>query len=288
MLLTKRRLLEWTPSNNDRDSRTDLAASWRSMWIGPVLGAAVAFYLIASRPAVLGAAGPILLLWLASPAIAWWAGLPPALSAAKLTQDQIAFLGRISRKTWAFFETFVGPEDHWLPPDNYQEHPVGRVAHRTSPTNMGLSLLANLSAYDFGYMSAGQLIDRTANALLTMESLERSRGHFYNWYDTQSLKPLNPTYISTVDSGNLAGHLLTLRPGLLALGDDKILGPRWLEGLRDTLGVLVDAAGEVAVAPLVEFQKNLDSACETPPITLSTAKLCLDPLAQNASEVVRH
>ena len=89
---------------------------------------------------------------------------------------------------------------------------------------MGLALLANLSAYDFGYMSAGQLIERTTNALHTMKALERHRGHFYNWYDTQSLKPLLPTYVSTVDSGNLAGHLLTLRPGLLALPDQKILG----------------------------------------------------------------
>jgi len=216
------------------------------MWMGPVLGAAVAVYLIASRPASLGAAGPILLLWLASPAIAWWVSLPPTLSSAKLTRDQLAFLARISRKTWAFFETFVGPEDHWLPPDNYQEHPVGRVAHRTSPTNMGLSLLANLSAYDFGYISAGQLIDRTANALLTMESLERSRGHFYNWYDTQSLKPLNPAYISTVDSGNLAGHLLTLRPGLLALGETYLIGADGEQNNKQVLELVLELMGKPA------------------------------------------
>ena len=130
--------------------------------------------------------------------------------------DQILFLKKLARKTWAFFETFVGPEDHWLPPDNYQEHSAPVVAHRTSPTNMGLALLANLSAYDFGYITAGQLIERTAKAFHTMEALERHQGHFYNWYDTLSLKPLPPTYISTVDSGNLAGHLLTLRTGLLA------------------------------------------------------------------------
>ena len=171
-------------------------------------------------------AGPILGLWFASPAIAWWISRPLARREARLTADQTLFLRKLSRKTWAFFETFVGPEDHWLPPDNYQEHPVAVVAHRTSPTNMGLALLANLSAYDFGYISAGQLIERTANALHTMEALERHRGHFYNWYDTQSLKPLLPLYISTVDSGNLAGHLLTLRPGLLALPDQKILGAR--------------------------------------------------------------
>ena len=163
--------------------------------------------------------------------------------AAGLTADQTLFLRKLSRKTWAFFETFVGPEDHWLPPDNYQEHPVAVVGHRTSPTNMGLALLANLSAYDFGYISAGQLIERTANAFHTMEALERHRGHFYNWYDTQSLKPLLPTYVSTVDSGNLAGHLLTLRPGLLALPDQKILGARLFDGLSDTLRILVDTAG---------------------------------------------
>jgi len=95
-------------------------------------------------------------------------------------------------KTWSFFETFVGPDDHWLPPDNYQENPVPTVAHRTSPTNIGLALLANLTAYDFGYISAGDLIDRTTKAFQTMEILERYRGHFFNWYDTQSLKPLVP------------------------------------------------------------------------------------------------
>ena len=112
---------------------------------------------------------------------------------------------------------------------------------------MGLALLANLSAYDFGYLPAGRLIERTANAFRTMESLERHRGHFYNWYDTQSFQPLPPLYVSTVDSGNLAAHLLTLRPGLLALPDQEILGPRWVEGLRDTLGVLEDAAAGAVV-----------------------------------------
>ena len=153
-------------------------------------------------------------LWFISPGVAWWISEPLSRREARLTSDQINFLRKISRKTWGFFETFVGPEDHWLPPDNYQEHPLAKVAHRTSPTNMGLALLANLSAWDFGYISAGQLIDRTANAFRTMEAMERYKGHFYNWYDTESLKPLLPMYISTVDSGNLAAHLLTLRAGL--------------------------------------------------------------------------
>ena len=196
-----------------------------------------------------------------------------------------SFSRRLSRKTWAFFETFVGPEDHWLPPDNFQEHPSAVVAHRTSPTNMGLALLANLSAYDFGYISAGQFIERTANALRTMEALERHRGHFYNWYDTQSLKPLPPLYISSVDSGNLAGHLLTLRQGLLALPDDNILGARLFDGLSDTLRVLVDVAGGSAPAQLAQLQKDMESAVGSQPATLAEARLRLDRLAALAADV---
>ena len=220
ILITRKLLLEWNPSGDgDRPGRSDLAASYRTMWIAPFIALTAAIYLALSRPAVLSVAGPILGLWFASPVIAWWISRPLTRRPARLTADQTLFLHKISRKTWAFFETFVGPEDHWLPPDNYQEHPVVGVAHRTSPTNMGLTLLANLAAYDFGYISAGRLIERTSNALHTMAALERHRGHFYNWYDTQSLQPLLPMYISTVDSGNLAGHLLTLRAGLLALPD---------------------------------------------------------------------
>jgi cellobiose phosphorylase len=287
MLFTHKRLLEWNPSGNpDRNSRTDLAASWRTMWIAPVIATVTVIYLALSRPAALGVAGPILGLWFVSPAIAWWTSRPLPRRGTRLTADQILFLKKLSRKTWAFFETFVGPEDHWLPPDSYQEHSAALVGHRTSPTNMGLALLANLSAYDFGYILAGQLIERTANAFHTMEALERHQGHFYNWYDTQSLKPLQPTYISTVDSGNLAGHLLTLRPGLLALPDHQILGARLFDGLSDTLRILVDVAGETAPAPLVQLQKDLVSASASGPTSLAAARLYLGQLATSAAEVV--
>ncbi len=287
MLVTHKRLLEWSPSSDlDRRSRTDLMACCRSMWVGPVLAAAAGITLTLSRPAALAVAAPILGFWFASPAIAWWISRPLARRGARLRADQIIFLRKLSRKTWGFFETFVGPEDHWLPPDSYQEHPVAVVGHRTSPTNMGLALLANVSAYDFGYISAGQLIERTANALRTMETLERHRGHFYNWYDTQSLRPLTPLYVSTVDSGNLAGHLLTLRPGLLALPDHKILGSRVFDGLRDTLGILVDAAGGAARAQIAQFQEDLASASDSQPTTLAAARRCLSRLAMSAAEVV--
>ena len=249
MLVSRRRLLEWSPSDDPERNRSDLIGSFRTMWFAPVLAGAAVIDLTLSRPLSLAVAGPILCLWFVSPVVAWWISRPLARREARLTADQTTFLRKLSRKTWAFFETFVGPEDHWLPPDNFQEHPAAVIAHRTSPTNMGLALLANLSAYDFGYIPAGQLIERTANALQTMEALERHRGHFYNWYDTQSLQPLHPAYISTVDSGNLAGHLLTLRQGLLALPDDRILGSRVFEGISDTIRVLEDSGWQNRFGP---------------------------------------
>jgi cellobiose phosphorylase len=288
ILITHKRLLEWNPSGDGESlNPSDFVASFRAMWIAPLIAVAAAVYLALSKPGALSVAGPILGLWFASPAIAWWISLPLTRRAAKLTADQTRFLQKISRKTWAFFETFVGPEDHWLPPDNYQEHPVARVAHRTSPTNMGLALLANLAAHDFGYISTGRLLERTANALHTMAALERYRGHFYNWYDTQSLQPLLPIYISTVDSGNLAGHLLTLRAGLVALPDQQILGERRFDGLSHTLRIITDTAGEAALAPLAQLQVDLASAVDSPPTALAAARLCLDGLARSAEDLVR-
>ena len=286
-LITHRRLLEWNPSSDGaHNRRTDLAASFRSMWIAPAIAIAALIYLALMRSSTLAAAAPILGLWMISPAIAWWISRPLSRRRALLTVDQTVFLRKLARKTWMFFETFVGPEDHWLPPDNVQELAVAQIAHRTSPTNMGLALLSSLSAYDFGYIPAGQLIERTASAFGTMEALERHRGHFYNWYDTQTLDPLPPRYISTVDTGNLAGHLLTLRPGLLAIPDHKILGTRLFEGLSDTLRILEDSEGRAAAIHLTQLQADLDSICDTKPTTLTAARLCLERLATSIAEVV--
>jgi cyclic beta-1,2-glucan synthetase len=289
LLVTQKPLLEWTSSGSlERNHHTSLVACYQSMWFAPAISIAGAGYLAALTPATLAVAGPILLLWMAAPAIAWWISRPLTRRQAQLTASQIIFLQKTSRKTWGFFETFVGAEDHWLPSDNFQEHPVAVIAHRTSPTNMGLSLLANLSAYDFGYILAGQLVERTANALQTMAALERHQGHFYNWYDTQSLQPLVPLYISSVDSGNLAGHLLTLRPGLLALPDHPILGARLFDGLSDTLRVLVDAAAGAPSAALVlleQLKNDLESAYDSRPVTLAATQTWLARLATSTAEV---
>ena len=291
MLITHKLLLQWNPSGDPGlNNSTDILGSYRTMWIGPLVATAAVVTLAASQPEALAAAVPILCLWFASPAIAWWISRPLSSRREGLTADQAIFLRKLSRKTWAFFETFIGHEDNWLPPDNYQEHPVAVIAHRTSPTNMGLALLANLSAYDFGYLSAGQLIERTTKALHSMEGMERERGHFYNWYDTQSLKPLLPLYISSVDSGNLAGHLLTLRPGLLGLADRKIFEQRFFEGIIDTLRVVTEVASAgpeiYARARLTQIQQDLDSATRSQPTTLGALRMCLDQMASSASIVV--
>ena len=288
MLIAHKRLLEWNPSgDSDRASHTGLAGVSRTMWVSPAIAVASAIYLALARPQAIVYALPVLVLWFVSPGVAWWISKPLVRREARLTPGQITFLRKISRKTWGFFETFVGPEDHWLPPDNYQEHPLPKVAHRTSPTNMGLALLANLSAWDFNYISTGQFIDRTANALRTMGTMERYKGHFYNWYDTESLQPLLPQYISTVDSGNLAAHLLTLRAGLVSLPDEKIIGPKVFDGLLDTLGILRDVAGETAPALLILVRDDLVSLRSASPDTCDAMREALDRLAASAQEVVQ-
>ncbi len=285
MLFSHRRLLEWNPSGEAaRNSRIDFAATLRTMWIAPLIALAATFTLLLFNPAGLAIAGPILLLWLGSPAIIWWIDQPLTRTEVRLTPEQTIFLHKVTRKTWAFFETFVGPDDHWLPPDNYQEYRGASVAHRTSPTNMGMALLANLTAYDFGYIPAGQLVVRTAHSLDTMQNLERHRSHFYNWYDTQTLKPLHPTYVSTVDSGNLAGHLLTLRAGLLALADDRIVSVRWIDGLQDTLGILMDSVENPRSGLLAQIHADIESLCRARPTTLVLVWQSLEQLVRRTAE----
>jgi hypothetical protein len=284
--ISRRRLLEWTSSGDVKfNGRPHLWVFYRMMLIAPVVSTAAASYLALKNPAALPVAFPILLLWFSSPAIAWWLSKPLIRREPLLTGDQKLFLRSVSRKTWAFFETFVGPEDNWLPPDNVQEHPEVKVAHRTSPTNMGLSLLANLAAYDFGYIQAGRLVERTENAFRTMELLERYHGHFYNWYDTQSLKILQPPYISSVDSGNLAGHLLTLQAGLTGLIDEPVISKGWPDGINDTLKMLEGNEQIVTSASFSMFNETLGSAILTRPATLSDLLLCIDGLVSSSQKM---
>jgi len=287
MLFTRRHLLQWTASSEvDRNTRASILASFRSMWFGPTLAVATALYLSNARPPALATASAVLLLWLAAPLIAWWLSRPIEAAAETLTIEETGFLRTTARRTWAFFEHLIVAEDNWLPPDNIQDHPATVVAHRTSPTNIGLALLANLSAHDFGYVSMGTLIERCDRTLDTLGKLQRERGHFYNWYDTQTLKPLVPFYVSTVDSGNLCAHLFTLHAGLCALLDQNIGNPRMVEGLRDTLGVLIETAPAEHRDVVEQFRLRLDELCESRPTTLSATLRVLAELESGVAAIV--
>jgi len=237
MTLSHRNMLEWETAaeTEKRLGVTGLSAFVGRMW------PASAIMLAAAVPVALGPGGstallaylPLLALWLASPVAAWKASLPRQTVDAGVDDADVATMRRLARKTWRFFETFVTPEDHYLAPDNYQEDPKGEVAHRTSPTNMGLQLLSYVTAYDLGHITVSGLVDRVSHTLNTMAGMERFRGHFYNWYDTLTLQPLRPTYVSTVDSGNLAGHLVALRIALLEVSERPLLAADTLEAISD-------------------------------------------------------
>ena len=175
--------------------------------------------------------------------VAYWISLPPRAAAAQpLSEDDARTLRLTARRTWRFFETFVGAEDHALPPDNFQEEPAPVVAHRTSPTNLGLYLLSTIAAHDFGWLGTVAAIERLEATLGTMNGLERFRGHFYNWYDTRDLRPLDPKYISSVDSGNLAGHLIALGQACQEIIDRPLFGPHALSGIADAILLLRQSA----------------------------------------------
>ena len=286
LFFSKKRLLEWNSSaREDHYNRLSLIGTFRTMWISPFVASLSATCLLIFMPETFAMVWPVLLLWFVFPLVAWWISRPLVPHAVSLTVKQYSFLRKLSRKTWSFFETFIGPEDNWLPPDNYQEHPVSMVAHRTSPTNIGLSLLANLSAYDFGYITSGKLLERTSNVFNTMNSLERYQGHFFNWYDTQSLNPLKPLYVSSVDSGNLAGHLLTLKQGLITLPDHLIPGPRLFEGISDTLQILLEKTEKSTSVQIDQFGKYLNTILNDPPVTLDQLYKCLENLSISSAEI---
>ncbi|MGD0961896.1 MAG: glucoamylase family protein, partial [Methylomonas sp.] len=212
LLITRRRLLIWVTalqakSLSDHALKNLIKPLGRSSLV--VFGAA-GIVLIFNPAAIINAA-PFLLLWLLAPIVARSLSLPPGLDIAEsLQESDAAKLRLIGRRIWRFFTTFVTAEEHFLPPDNFQEDPQAVIAQRSSPTNFGLYLLSVVAARDFGWIGLLESVDRLEATLNTLSGLPRLKGHFYNWYDTRDLHILEPAYVSTVDSGNLAGHLLTL------------------------------------------------------------------------------
>ncbi len=285
ILISHRNLLQWNPyERTAKQSDQSLLSSYIEMGIAPILAMVCFVFITFYSPIDHIVADPILLLWVMSPAIAWLISRPLAKPITSLSAKQLQFLRRLSRKTFAYFENFVTADDNWLPPDNYQEHPAERIAHRTSPTNIGFALMANLAGVDLGYIHTGQFIERTTNTFRTLQSMERYRGHFYNWYDTITLKPMPPHYISTVDSGNLAGQLITLKQGIIAMADQPIIGKQLMEGLHDTLQVLtLEMKNSTVLEP---FSKMLDELRELEPFTYRKLRPMVDQLMTTTEKIV--
>ena len=185
---------------------------------------------------------PLAVLWIASPAVARWVSLSPLVAGrVPVSEPDARALRLIARRTWRYFETFVTAADHMLPPDNFQEDPTPVLAHRTSPTNLGLYLLSAVSARDFGWAGTTETIERLEATLATMGSLQRFRGHFYNWYDTGDLRPLDPRYVSSVDSGNLAGHLIAIANACREWIDRPLGAAQSFAGIEDALALAREA-----------------------------------------------
>src|SRR6185436_18159644 len=221
VVFTHRKMLEWQPAAATAraagGSTRGPRAFVEQMLASPALAALTLIVVAISRPSALAPAAPILALWTIAPFVAWRFSRPAPYHRPPLSEIDAKYLKGVARNSWKFFEEHVGEVDHWLAPDNCQNTPDAFVAHRTSPTNIGMCLLATLAAHDFEFIDTGTLLDRTERAMNTIESLERFEGHLLNWYDSSSLVPLNPRYVSSVDSGNLAASLITLAEGLRQL-----------------------------------------------------------------------
>ena len=263
MFVSRRHLLEWrTSSQATQDLQADVSAHYRFMWGSPAIAV-----LAVGLPLLAGSSGVYIgaifaAFWASAPAFAWFV----SRSAAK--EDGLAFteqerlkLRDAARRTWLYFEHFVTAEHHMLPPDNFQESPAQVVASRTSPTNIGMYLLSTVSARDFGWISLSETVDRIAATLLTVEKLERHRGHLYNWYDTRRLAPLEPLYISSVDSGNFAGHLIAVSSALEEWAEAPsayLQGD--FNGILDTLAVVEQSLADLPDdrRPLRPLRKRLE------------------------------
>jgi cyclic beta-1,2-glucan synthetase len=268
LAITHRRLLEWETASSVAAAtaglrgRAALHLFYVQMASSPIAALLVAIAVPMSPRRGWIAALPFALGWIAAPLIAYLLSQPRPPRLRDLNAHERAQVRRLARKTWHYFEVFAGPDDHWLPPDNFQEVPAPQLARRTSPTNIGMGLLATLAARDLGYITTRELIERTGHALDTCEGLERHEGHLLNWYDTSTLATLWPRYVSTVDSGNFVTALVTLASGLEQRAADPHGDPRLLDGLADTATVVRDlTSGSGAWAPEpVETVERLEAA----------------------------
>ncbi len=298
MVITRKHLLEWTTAaaaqRQAKGSVTDYVRLMRGGFVAPVLALAAALWLGAAHGWTVFAValGPAL-LWLLAPIIARWASQPFGRTQVEASPADRRALRLVARRTWLFFETFVTAAENHLPPDNFQEEPNPIVAHRTSPTNIGLYLLTTISARDFGWIGRHDAVERIAGTMATLRQLEYYRGHLYNWYDTVSLQPLYPKYVSTVDSGNLAGHLIALASLCQEWRQDPDRHCRPAPGIMDGVGLIRQSLHELPDDPEgTPIRRRIESRLEAlqsriAPLTEARSLAgYLDEMAAAAREIV--
>ncbi|HLE13092.1 MAG: hypothetical protein A2504_12405 [Bdellovibrionales bacterium RIFOXYD12_FULL_39_22] len=214
-IISKHNLLEWTTSQTSKNSVSLTLKSFLVTMIFDEIFLLLLIALLSINSKKLAVALPFLVLWILSPLVAYLASLPPSNEKIRpLEKEDISLLKNSARRIWRFFTTFVTEEENYLPPDNFQEDPKAVIAHRSSPTNFGLYLLSIIAARDFGWIGVIEMVTRLQNTINTLKKLPRHQGHFFNWYNTIDCKALMPRYISSVDNGNLAGHLLVVAQAL--------------------------------------------------------------------------
>ena len=264
-LISRRDLLQWTAQATHWSAARRQPLFVASLALGSLFSVIAGVAIWRFMPASLPQAAPWLLLWLLSPLLGWLLNLRPALEqrAQPLPETDRRFLRTVARRTWRYFSTFVNAKTSWLPPDNYQVAHQNRLAMRTSPTNIGLWLTSALGAHDAGYLTINQVVEKLASSMATIGRLQRHEGHLLNWYDIQTLAPLEPRYVSTVDSGNLLGALWALEQGLAELLHAPLLEGRAFAGLADTGDILMQStvfkgstglAGQTLTQLLAEWQ----------------------------------
>ncbi len=286
LAISRRHLLEWVTAARSGGGAqpTVLTQYWR-MAPGVSLGLGVCAVAWAANAAILPLLVPFALAWLAAPGVAWFISQPQVAGAAvPLTAKQSRALRLIARRTWRYFETFVTAEENFLPPDNFQEIPKPAIATRTSPTNIGLYLLSTVVARDMGWIGQTAALLRMKDTLQTMQKMPRFRGHLYNWHDTRDLRVLEPAYVSSVDSGNLAGHLIAVAQACREWGRVPVPDTVRREAVRDTIYLAQQSLQNApAIAELAQVLDELALVADTP----GTALQALLPDAVRAMEIAQ-
>ena len=261
VVFSQRNMLEWvTAADSERKLKNGIVSSYYKMWFSVVFAAVLVLgaqkYI--ATAAILGA------VWALAPLLTYCVSLPIIEKRPNVLLEDERMLRNLARRTWQYFEDFVTAKSNWLPPDNFQENPPNGVAMRTSPTNIGLHLLSLLAAYDFGFITADKLLDRLERGIGSVEKLDKWKGHLYNWYELRTLNVMRPRYISSVDSGNFVGYMITLKEGLKDLHGKPTLTPELAKGLRDIAGLAEVDIGDVDIEAWTDILDIVDAQAAGP------------------------